>query len=1641
MPLSQRLLIVLALGFSIARPIEAQVATGTPPFGSFDGGPDIINLANLNGHLDVPVMNKPGRGINFTYDLVYDTAIWYLSTVNGANTWTPVYNLGWSAATQSGIGYISYTATTTPWCQFGNQYYGQQTAFSNWVYYDPWGVPHFFGITTYYYQGSPARCANSGTSTTATGVSVGYTLSVTGSYVNSLTGANGKKVVAPVLVGTGAASFTDRNGNEITVNGSGQFFDTLNSSVAVLTVSGSGTPSSPITFTYVAPSGGNTSYTMNYTNYTVATNFGVGGVGEYKSSAAVPLVTSVVLPDGSSYSFQYEATPGTCTPYSGTSCSTARLTKVTLPTGGIITYVYSGGNHGILSDGSTATLTRTTPDGTWTYAQTKGSGSASQTVVTDAAGDVTTIQFQSIYETQRVVTDVHSGTLATTNTCYNGTSIPCTATAIFPPITQRNVSTKLAGGSLTDLHAQYFDGYGDLKEQDDYDYGAGSNGGLLKKVIVTYASLGNITAFPQTVTVCNGTGTSSSCTGPSGSSTGTVVSQTNYNYDQGTPQPTTNTPQHTSITGSRGNLTSVNFYTSGSSYLTKSMTYWDTGTVNTATDANGGVTTYKYPDATSTCGNAFPTGVTEAISTLTQSYVWNCTGGVQTSATDENKQTTSTTYNDPYFWRPANVIFPDGGQTSWTYNSQNTVTTTARIISSQSTVSTVTLDGLGRTSQTQLTSDPDCSTGDTVQVTYDSLGRLYTVSNAYCSINDPSYGLTTYAYDALGRPTQVMNPDGSKRLASYTGRAIQTQDEGNGTRPVTRVSQIDALGRLVYVCEVSGTTLVGNGGTPAACGLDIAATGFLTTYQFDPLGNVLNVSQNGLNPRTFTYDWLSRMLTAANPETGTISYVYDQNATCVAPASFPGQLVSRTDARGIRTCFQYDGLSRITEKNYSDATPTATYGYDNPNAWGRTLTNTFGRMVTAGTTDSTGHGQGEVFSYDPMGRVVRDEQCIYVGLGGCKAAFATYNLYGSLASFTDVTSTQLTYGYNSAARLNSVTSSLSDTNHPGTLMSSFQYNALGLPNTDSVGTSGITDHFGYTNRGWMSSYWACSVPGSTCTASQLIYTFNMTPSQGGLGYAPNGNIVYAGDWVNGNWTYSYDDFNRILTASCAANGNCPGSQSALGFRYGLDRYGNRWQQSLTAGNGATSNLSFDTNNHITSSFSCSSPNPFCYDGAGNLLNDGLHTYTYDAENRVTQVDGGNTASYTYDAQGRRVSKVSAAGTVDYFYDMSNRQSVEINPTGYPLRIEIYAASRHLGTYLPGTTQFSFTDWLGTERVRTSVTGVIVEKCQSAPYGDMQYCTNTDASPLHFTGDERDVETNLDHTDFRQYSSSFGRWMSPDPAGLAAVDPTNPQSWNRYAYVLNNPLAYIDPTGLCDPNTICIDVVFCNGVNTNAPECIPVTQQPWLTTTNFACLFWGGCGGNSPNPPQGGGGSGSGGGSSGNSFVSKLLSTIKSNYCKAIPSGSVTGVNGSTGGIGGVPGSLEVVVNYNSGQVSVFASGGVSVGWQGGAQGSAFTGYVYGLKNDNSNYSGGFTTISGGAGLGGFISHSSGGPNAPTPSGNVWAFGPSIGGSIITGFTGSVSATNYTQLLNLPPQAFPSVPTISPTGPGDALMYLLRRPCQ
>jgi RHS repeat-associated protein len=118
----------------------------------------------------------------------------------------------------------------------------------------------------------------------------------------------------------------------------------------------------------------------------------------------------------------------------------------------------------------------------------------------------------------------------------------------------------------------------------------------------------------------------------------------------------------------------------------------------------------------------------------------------------------------------------------------------------------------------------------------------------------------------------------------------------------------------------------------------------------------------------------------------------------------------------------------------------------------------------------------------------------------------------------------------------------------------------------------------------------------------------------------------------------------------------------------------------------------------------------------------------------------------------------------------------------------------IAEYKNSTTYFVHQDHLGSTRLVTGLNLAVVQNLDYFPHGEPN-STDSGITTQEFTGDESDAESGLDHTQFRQYSSPMARWMTPDPAGLAAVNPTNPQSWNRYAYALNNPLLFVDRIGL------------------------------------------------------------------------------------------------------------------------------------------------------------------------------------------------------------------------------------------------------
>ena len=217
-----------------------------------------------------------------------------------------------------------------------------------------------------------------------------------------------------------------------------------------------------------------------------------------------------------------------------------------------------------------------------------------------------------------------------------------------------------------------------------------------------------------------------------------------------------------------------------------------------------------------------------------------------------------------------------------------------------------------------------------------------------------------------------------------------------------------------------------------------------------------------------------------------------------------------------------------------------------------------------------------------------------------------------------------------------------------------------------------------------------------------------------------------------------------------------------------------------AGNTPTSNVFSSANNRITSA---------SYDAAGNQTVVNGNALTYDAESRVRQVtDSGGTESILYDGSGDRIEKVVAGVGRIYVYDALGTLAAE------------YSAAA-AGTY-PCTTCYLSADQIGSTRLVTDQNANVVARHDFLPFGEeitstggrtAQWGSTTDVEQK-FTGQLRDTESGLDFFNARYYGYALNRFTSPDP-GNAGADPSNPQSWNGYAYVMNNPLVNVDPGGL------------------------------------------------------------------------------------------------------------------------------------------------------------------------------------------------------------------------------------------------------
>jgi RHS repeat-associated protein len=595
--------------------------------------------------------------------------------------------------------------------------------------------------------------------------------------------------------------------------------------------------------------------------------------------------------------------------------------------------------------------------------------------------------------------------------------------------------------------------------------------------------------------------------------------------------------------------------------------------------------------------------------------------------------------------------------------------------------------------------------------------------------------------------------------------------------------------------------------------------------------------------RTFVYDWMSRMTSETVPEigatgNGTAYYTYDSDPTCGASK---GDLVKRADAAGNTICSTYDLLHRklattYPSGTYASVTPQKHFVYDAATVNSQTMAYAKARLAEAYTcfAPCTIKTTDIGLSYTVRG----ETSDVYEPTPNSSGFYYhTSESYWANRSLNQLTGniglpTTMTYGVDAEGRTSTVSASSGQNPVSGTI-----YNTAGLPTAINLGSgSGDTDAYQYDP--------------STNRVTQYKFTVNSISLTGALGWNANGTLQTQNitDGFNSpdtqNCSYQYDDITRLTSANC-------GSAAAQTFSF--DPFGNIQK----SGSPYSFQPTYSTSTNRITALSGFTPT---YDSNGNLTNDSLHNYAWDADGHPITIDASlpDAVNLTYDALGRMVEQ--ARGTV--------YTQIAYSPMGQKLALMSGSTLQKAMVPLSGKAMaiynsssllyYAHPDMLGSIRLATTpITRVMYFDTAYAPFGETYVSAGGTSLEPAYTGQMDDTAHRQDSAgglyDFplREYSTQ-GRWPSPDPIGRAATCPRDPQTQNRYSYVRNNPMSYTDPTGAfgtkgdCDPY---FDPI-CNGGGCDGEDSGPSCGGGCIPFFDLGCRA--GEGG------RGGGGGGGGG---------------------------------------------------------------------------------------------------------------------------------------------------------------------------------------
>lgn len=1238
----------------------------------------------------------------------------------------------------------------------------------------------------------------------------------------------------------------DRNGNKLTFSYDGSnrvstITDSLNRQVTITYNTGPGTSDQ---ITYKGFSETPRTISVNYTSLASALRSDYSSTltpkalfpelnGSNTTQHNPAVVSSVTLPNNEQYQIKYN-------PY-------GEVARVVLPTGGAVEYDYAAG----ITNGATSGALAWGFNGSWvvyrrvterrlypsggagstyasrmTYSRPETTSTNAGYVIVDQLNNTGTLLTRSkhyFYGSPKLSFGIspidypgwkEGREYQTENFASNGTTILTRVTNTWqqraavswwtgsadlaPPNDPRLSETSNTLVDTNQVSKQTF-GYDDTvpfnnrSDVYEYDFGSGAAGSLIRRTHTDYLKTNSVNSTDYTTTSIHIRSLPTQVQVFDAS--GVEKSRSTFEYDNYASdgnhaplEPRSNISgfdsSFTTSYSTRGNLTRTTAWILSTSTQLYSYNQFDVaGNILMAIDARGYATTFDFADrygapdseaqsntAPSPLGGltsyAFATKVTNAVGHISYTQ-FDYYLGRPVNAEDTNGIVASGSYNDSLD-RPKQIKRAIGtsaeNQTSFDYDDLNrTVTTTSDRDSNTDNglVSKVVYDGFGRTKETRQYEGG--ANFILVEQQYDALGRSSQISNPYRPLSETAVW-TTKAFDALSRVTSVTTPDNAVVTTSYNGNAVTVTDQaGKPRRSIT-----DALGRLTRLDEPDGGNNLDSGGSPIQP----------TYYTYDVLDDLTGVSQ-GAQTRTFVYDSLKRLTSVTNPESGTVTYGYDAN----------GNVTSKVDARSITTTMGYDAINRITSKTYNDTPQTlaVSYFYDAQTLPGSAPT--FSRGYSTGrlvaVTYGSGSSEGTYRGYDQMGRVVtqyqRTDSINYLTEASYYANSALHTqTYPAVPGAGD--RRVVTYTNDWAGRLGSLSSSAT-TYAPAASVSSIGYAAHNALNTETYGNS-LIHAIDYNNR-LQPTQIKLGSSGNPTSVVSLGYSYGTTNN--------NGNVLthtYNGGGLSYTQSFGYDSLNRLTTTS-------ENSGSSWSQTNGYDRYGNRW---IDLG-GGNQNLYFNTsNNRITGA---------SYDSAGNLLNDGSHAYTYNAENKIAKVD--NVSAYVYDGEGQRVRKL-VGENLRFVYGIGGQLIAEFSGSTGSLQKEyIYGASGLLATIEPTAinsngTRYTTPDHLGSPRVVTNAGASVISRHDYMPFGEelgagvggrtsgMGFPGSSDGLRKKFTGHERDMETGLDFAQARFYSSIQGRFTSADPL-LGSAIPANPQTLNRYSYVTNSPLTHVDPSGM------------------------------------------------------------------------------------------------------------------------------------------------------------------------------------------------------------------------------------------------------